>query len=187
MADQGNEGILSPWLRKKRFSAARPYMRGRVLDMGCGSGALASMVEPRSYFGVEIDLESLGKARHAYPLHVFHECLPNESEKFDTVISLAVIEHVISPERFLGDLSKYLRSSESRLVITTPHPSMDWVHDVGAAVGLFSRHANEEHEDLLDRKSLESAGQGAGLRLLIYERFLFGANQIAVFGLDDRK
>ena len=181
MADQGNEGILSPWLRRMRVNTARPYLRGRVLDVGCGSGALASMIESTSYVGVEIDRESLDKAKLSYPSHIFCEALTDNSERFDTVVSLAVIEHVSNPARFLGDLARYLRGSESRLVITTPHPSMNWVHDAGAAIGLFSKHANEEHEELLDRTKLEVAGRCAGLSLLVYKRFLFGANQIAVF------
>ena len=40
MADQGAEGWLSPWLRMQRIKAAQPYLSRRVLDFGCGSGAL---------------------------------------------------------------------------------------------------------------------------------------------------
>lgn len=182
MADQGSEGILSPYLRKQRFNATVSYLHGRTLDVGCGSGLLAESVAPDYYFGVEIDPASLQTAISNFPAHEFNETLPDEKEKFDTVISLAVIEHVKSPELFLGELSKRLRDDEnSRVVITTPHPSMDWIHDVGSLIGLFSKHANEEHEELLDRTKLEAAGNGANLQLAHYKRFLFGANQIAVY------
>ena len=41
MADQGAEGLFSPFLRSRRLKAACPYIKGRVLDVGCGTGALA--------------------------------------------------------------------------------------------------------------------------------------------------
>jgi len=38
VADQGNEGLLSPFLRWRRIRAVLPYIRGCVLDVvGCGS------------------------------------------------------------------------------------------------------------------------------------------------------
>jgi len=182
MADQGAEGLLSPWLRGKRFDAARPYLHGRVLDFGCGSGAIASLVSSDRYLGVDQDEFSLQQARLKFPRHQFQSELPRVDEKFDSIISLAVIEHVSDPSGLLRTLSGYLNESdEARLIVTTPHPSVDWVHDLGAAIGLFSKHANEEHEDLLDRRKLEAAGDQAGLKLKSYRRFLFGANQIAVY------
>jgi len=182
MADQGSEGILSPFLRRQRFSAIRSYLNGSVLDVGCGTGKLAEEVAADRYLGVEIDSLSLESAISKFAQHRFQKVLPDDAEKFDTVIALAVIEHVKKPEQFLLELSKQLKAEKSaRLVVTTPHPSMDWIHDFGSAIGLFSKHANEEHEELLDREKLESAGKQAGLHLVLYRRFLFGANQLAVF------
>lgn len=182
MADQGAEGLLSPYLRRQRFAAARPFLRGRVLDVGCGTGGLSQWVEPDTYLGVEVDALSRGRAQVANPRHRFVASLAEVDGKFDTVLALAVIEHVSDPAVFLATLADHLqRAPEPRVVVTTPHPSVDWVHDAGAAVGLFSRHANEEHEDLLDRHKLRAAGAAAGLTMLSYKRFLFGANQIASF------
>lgn len=100
MADQGAEGLLSPWLRRKRIEASIPYLNGRVLDFGCGSGAMAEYVDADNYLGVEIDKDSLQQARSRFPSHQFVSELPEQTEKFDTVISLAVIEHVSNPAEF---------------------------------------------------------------------------------------
>lgn len=182
MADQGGEGLLSPWLREKRIEAVKPYLNGKVLDFGCGSGVLAALVDAEYYLGVEVDEASLQQARSNFPSHRFVSELPAPTEKFDSVISLAVIEHVSDPSDFLASLAVYLDPSATAcLAVTTPHPFVDWIHDVGAAIGLFSKHANEEHEDLLDRAKLEMAGATAGLKLVSYRRFLYGANQIAVY------
>jgi len=159
-----------------------PYLKGRVLDFGCGSGALAALVDAENYLGVEVDEASLQKARSHLPTYRFVSTLSAPSEKFDTIISLAVFEHASDPSRFLASLVVHLDASATpRIAVTTPHPSVDWIHDVGAALGLFCKHANKEHQDLLDRSKIEMAGVQAGLKLTSYRRFLFGANQIAVF------
>ena len=180
MADQGTEGLLSPYLRKKRIQAAIPHLKGRILDVGCGAGTLATLVDSKKYLGVEIDEISLQKAKSTFPTHQFSRSLPNTGEKFDTVVSLAVIEHVKDPVSFLRELAEFL-SDDGQLVITTPHPSVDWVHHIGAAIGIFSKHASEEHEDLLDQARLDTVGTQASLKLDLYSRFLFGANQLAVY------
>jgi 2-polyprenyl-3-methyl-5-hydroxy-6-metoxy-1,4-benzoquinol methylase len=182
MADQAAEGLLSPFLRRRRLRVARPWLQGRVLDVGCGSGALAAELPPPRYLGVEIDPLSLQLARERYPGHRFAGELPPAGETFDTILSLAVIEHVPDPAGFLGALAGRLAAPHwARIVISTPHPAADWIHHTGAAIGLFSRHASEEHEQLLDRRALERLGAQAGLRMVSYRRFLLGANQLAVF------
>ena len=182
MADQGSEGLLSPFLRARRLAVARPYLRGRVLDVGCGSGSMADLLPPERYVGVEPDAETLALARKRHPQHRFLASLPDDDE-FDTVASLAVIEHVVNSEGFLNDLAGRLkRVSAAQIVCTTPHPVADWIHTAGAHVGLFSRHACEEHEELLDRRKLQDIAERIGLRLAEYRRFLMGANQLAVFG-----
>lgn len=182
MADQGTEGLLSSFLRSKRLKAVRPYIKGRVLDVGCGSGALADMVAPDRYLGVDVDEQSLAKARKQHSQHRFQSVLPPAEPAFDTVVALAVIEHVPDPVALLRDLAARLRMApESWIVCTTPHPSVHWIHTAGAKVGLFSRHANKEPKCLFDRARLNSLGKECGLKLAVYKRFLFGANQLAVF------
>lgn len=182
MADQGAEGLLSPFLRKQRIKAVLPYLDGTVLDYGCGSGELAQHLRADQYSGIDIDDLSLSLARSKYPKHNFLSTLESKSLTFDTVVSMAVIEHVKDPAVFLGNLNSYLNNSPmSKIVITTPHPAMDWVHDVGSSIGLFSKHANEEHEELLDRKKLMAAASKNNLTMIFYSRFLLGANQVAIF------
>lgn len=67
MADQGSEGIFSPYLRSKRFEAAVPHLKGRVLDVGCGSGGLAEMIPSSQYWGVDSDKESIDLAHKKIP------------------------------------------------------------------------------------------------------------------------
>jgi len=182
MAIQSSEGLLSPFLCHKRLAAAKPYLKGRGLDFGCGSGRLAEFVPPELYLGVDISPESLVQAHDSYPNYQFVQELPDGSEKFDTIVALAVIEHVPAPLGLLRTFTSYLSDRPyACIVLTTPHPSMDWVHATGAALGLFSRHANEEHEELLGLGDLKHLGEELGLDIRVYRRFLLGANQLVVY------
>jgi len=55
MADQ-TDGFLSPFLRKKRIEMALPFIKGRVIDIGCGVGKLAKYVEAENYVGIDKDI-----------------------------------------------------------------------------------------------------------------------------------
>lgn len=179
MGDQGRGGLLSPWLRRRRFAAASPHIRGRVLDVGCGVGALldALGLEGR-YVGVDRDREARALAEARHPGQPFLDSLPAEGP-FDTVVALALLEHLEDP---VGDLRAWrpLLAPGGRVVLTTPTALADRVHGVGAALGLFSREAHAEHQTLFDGPSLRAAAAEAGLCVALERRFLLGLNQLFV-------
>jgi 2-polyprenyl-3-methyl-5-hydroxy-6-metoxy-1,4-benzoquinol methylase len=148
------------------------------LDCGCGVGHWASRVASQNYVGFDIDPESLELARRAFPQHTFRSEMPSGAD-FDTVLLLAVIEHVADPVGFIRRVSSLLVDG-GRVVLTTPRPSFEWIHTLGAKLGLFSAEASEEHEELLDHRAIERLAQNSGLELAVFERFLGGANQLAV-------
>lgn len=179
MADQVS-GFLSPLLRTRRIDVVRPYIRGRVLDYGCGIGALGQYVAKGDYTGVDIDSESLEIAALRYPHH--HFALKGDlgdRREFDTIICLAVIEHVPSPADLLRSFVPLL-SHEGQIVLTTPNPPFEWIHGLGARVGLFSREGHDEHQSLIDEDAIRKLGEEVGLHVKVYRRFLFGANQLVV-------
>jgi SAM-dependent methyltransferase len=182
MGDQAS-GLLSPWLRSRRFRVARPWRRGRVLDVGCGTGELCSLVDPVRYLGVDRDPESLAIARSRHPRARFAAELPGEGP-FDTIALLAVIEHVGSPVGLLREL-RGLLGPGGHLILTTPHPRSDAVHRLGARLGIFASEAAAEHLELLGLPELREAGAAAGLRLVDFRSFLAGMNQCAVFRRED--
>jgi 2-polyprenyl-3-methyl-5-hydroxy-6-metoxy-1,4-benzoquinol methylase len=182
MADQIS-GILSPFLRVQRIKAAKSYISGRTLDYGCGTGVLSEIVREQNYTGVDIDPESIKIARKRYPGQRFFtvdEFLQiAELEIYDTIACLAVIEHMDSPANLLSCFKNML-AKQGRIVLTTPHPSFDWFHAIGASLGLFSRKGREEHKTLFNRQSIIQLAEKTGLYVTRYQRFLFGANQLAV-------
>lgn len=171
-------GVLTPFLYRQRVRAVLPHVRGSVLDHGCGVYSLAARVPPEKYLGVDVDEDSLAVARSRHPLHRFASEVPDEA-KYDTVASMAVIEHVPDPASYLRHLGGFLGPG-GRIVLTTPHPRMERLYTWGAKLRLFSPLASEEHEHLLDPRELERCAERAGLRVAHYRTFLGGANQLAV-------
>jgi SAM-dependent methyltransferase len=171
-------GVLSPWLQRRRLKMGPAYLRGRVLDYGCSDGRLAAICRPKAYLGVDINVRALAQARAAHPGFRFATSV-SDRERFDTVAAFAFIEHVADPGAWLARFASLLEP-DGRIVLTTPHPSMEWAHTLGARTRLFSWDAHEEHEELLDRTRLQELAGDAGLLVETYRRFLFGANQLVV-------
>lgn len=183
MADQLT-GLLSPFVRSRRIAAAKPLLRaGRVLDMGCGTGELARHVESHRYLGVDQDAESIEIARRRFPKHQFLTLSEFSSspqkQGFEQIVALAVIEHASHPQEWLAWLRTLLLPG-APLILTTPHPSGQWVHELGARMGLFSREAAEEHNDFLDRRRIENLAAAGGFTVRKFKRFLLGYNQLIV-------
>ncbi|MEO8585185.1 MAG: methyltransferase [Acidobacteriota bacterium] len=182
-------GRLTKRVTAARLAAALPHVRvtARLLDVGCGLTDLPGRFP--SYIGCDRDPDVLAAQRERFPNRDFFEwdigrgAAPAALEAkapFEEILLLAVLEHVSEPGRVLARLSSLLMPS-GRIVATTPHPFGRIPLEVGAAVGLLSAHAHDEHEALLDRAALDEAGRSAGVSLTVYRRFLFGMNQLVVF------
>ncbi len=93
----------------------------------------------------------------------------------DTIVSLAVIEHINEPISWSRCLAARLNPSGC-IVLTTPHPIGQKIHEAGALLGFFSRHAAEEHESFISKERMLEIADVAGLQILEERRFLFGMN-----------
>jgi 2-polyprenyl-3-methyl-5-hydroxy-6-metoxy-1,4-benzoquinol methylase len=182
-------GLLTKRVGRARLSAALPHVPSgaRVLDVGCGLTDLPDRIA--DYVGCDRNADVLASQRERWPKKDFFEwdigrsAAPPELEArapFEGILLLAVLEHVADPAAILSRLSSLL-SPGGCLIVTTPHPTGRWALEAGAALGLLSAHARDEHESLLGRTALEEAGRSAGISLVLYRRFLLGLNQVAVF------
>ena len=182
-------GLLTRHVGEARLRAALPHLPvgGRVLDIGCGLTDLPGRFE--DYVGCDRNPDVLAQQRRRFPERDFFEwdivrgaapAALSARAPFEGILLLAVLEHVPEPASVLARLAPLLAPG-GRLVATTPHPIGRLPLEAGAALGLLSSHAHDEHETLLGREALEAAGRVSGLSLVLYRRFLFGMNQLAVF------
>src|SRR5207253_9811442 len=104
MADQLT-GLLSPFLRSRRIAAVEPFLgQGPLLDIGCGTGALARDVDSTRYLGVDQDEESISIAKNLFRAHRFltlAEFAQSDNEnQFERIVGLALTEYVEAPKNW---------------------------------------------------------------------------------------
>ena len=182
-------GLLSGSVKAFRHRKALAFIRpgDRVLDAGAGLGEIVRRLPAGvEYTGIERDPYLCGRCRALHPERTFLEgdflaLLPALPHGQDVVLLLAVLEHASDPGALLRAGAELLKP-RGRVVVTTPSPSGGPIHAIGARLRLLSPMASEEHHALLDRREVEALAGAAGLRTLHAGRFLFGLNQLFVFG-----
>lgn len=116
-----------------RGTMARLELRpgGKVLDVGCGTGALLAAMSPACpgviLAGIDPSGEMLkiarGRLAPAVDLREARaELIPHEDSSFDVVTSCSVFHHIREPVRALSEMRRVLKPA-GRLVIT------DWRGD----------------------------------------------------------
>lgn len=125
-----------------RFRAAAQHIRfqSRVCDIGCGAGApFLQYVESHLISGVGLD-EYAGestKGKISVIQANITARLPLESEQFDHVTMLAVLEHLEEPKKVLAEAYRLLRPGGS-LIMTWPSFLVDPILEVLTRIGFVN-------------------------------------------------
>ncbi|RJQ28484.1 MAG: class I SAM-dependent methyltransferase [Peptococcaceae bacterium] len=173
------------YLMRKRHQAAAPWVRGKVLDIGCGTGFAVSCygLPPEQYVGVDYNPVAVEKLRQTLPGYRFY-CLdidrrpltPLYHELFDTVLMLAVIEHLDNPGLVLHECGRLLAEG-GYLVLSTPSRlgnillNFYWSKVMG--------FQSSFHKDSFGYRELCGVS-GHSLKIETYKRFECGLNQLFI-------
>jgi SAM-dependent methyltransferase len=144
---------------------ARPYLHGRVLDAGAGTGTFTEAVtgiadevvalEPESRF-----VELLGQRFQANPnvkvVHGDAEAIDNALGVFDAIVCFNVLEHVRDDKRALVAMRDRLNADGTLLLLVPAHPSLSAPFD--RAVG---------HERRYTRAALATSLREAGFTIRV--------------------
>jgi SAM-dependent methyltransferase len=177
--------ILTKYLEKKREKEVKSYIWGKVLDIGCGPAKAITYKEVTKYFGIELDKLCVEALRKKYPQgEFFSKNLEKEkinlSEKVDTILMIAFIEHIKNYENPIKQAMNNLKEG-GKIIITTPTKFGNWIHYIGASVGLFSKEARNDHKTILSRKDFLKIAKEYNLKLKKYKTFELFCNQLVVF------
>lgn len=98
----------------------------RVLDLGCGDGAVAEYLKKQlkvKVVGIDFSPAALKKAHQrdvSVILSDVEKSLPIQSNSFDVVFFGDVIEHIYHPDKALEEIYRVLKS-EGKLIVSCPN------------------------------------------------------------------
>ncbi|GAA4709248.1 class I SAM-dependent methyltransferase [Sphingomonas lutea] len=129
----------------------------RILDIGCGPGALVSELRRAGYdaHGVDRSAKAIALGRHlqqqAPGMELRAEIDESWQGKFDVVMSFEVIEHLAEDVREMRNWRRFLRPG-GQLIVSTPAHQRRW-----NAADEWAGHVRRYERDELIR-AVESAG-----------------------------
>jgi len=111
----------------KAYYLAVDYIKGDLLELGCGEGRGVALLAPiaSSFTAIDKISEVVAQLTRKFPDYTFkRENFPplegTESNSFDTIVSFQVIEHLKDDRKFLKEIWRVLRP-RGKAIITTPN------------------------------------------------------------------
>lgn len=111
----------------KAYYLAVDYIKGDLLELGCGEGRGVALLAPiaDSFTAIDKISEVVDELTQKFPDYTFkRESFPpldgTESNSFDTIVSFQVIEHITDDRKFLKEIWRVLRPG-GKAIITTPN------------------------------------------------------------------
>jgi 2-polyprenyl-3-methyl-5-hydroxy-6-metoxy-1,4-benzoquinol methylase len=154
---------LEKILQDYRFKKVIPHVDGDVMDFGGNDGELQKFVKGM-YTCVNYD--------HS----VFAD------KQFDTIVSLAVIEHIEFDEVFkIFSVFKNVLRKHGKIFLTTPTRAAKPLLELLAFLRFLDRDNIKEHKHYWKRKEIYDLADSNGFAVKMYKKFQCGLNQMAIF------
>jgi len=152
-----------------------------VLDIPAGNGLLSQKLAEAGHNVVCADINA---EKPDYVYADMEASLPFEDERFDTILCLEGVEHVIEPNRLIAELCRICRSN-GRVIISLPN-----IHNLYSRFQFlftgtffqFEPYANQpalEHEKI-DRGHISSLS-------IVQLKYLFACHGAELIGIDGDK
>jgi ubiquinone/menaquinone biosynthesis C-methylase UbiE len=124
---------------------------GKVLDVGCGTGALMDQLQACSEELLGVDISpgalnycSLRGHKNLLLTDASHTALP--SAYFDVITAIGIIEHLEDDEAFLVEMKRILKPGGIIILLTSSFPYLWSMHDTA------NEHKRRYYLRLLNRK-----------------------------------
>lgn len=172
------EKILS-WLRYRKIVKKIPQ-NSKILDLGCGYNA--NFIKEISYknckyTGIDISINTkLDSNNISLIKHDLNEKLPFDNEVFDVVISLANLEHLISPESNLNEIYRVLKPNGSLLLTTPSIYAKPILEFLSFKLHLISKNEIMDHKNYFNKDILLKMCKRTGFSSIKHKYFQFFMN-----------
>ncbi len=168
IAEYFSEGMIE--YHKEELEIISQYLpeKGKLLDIGCSLGAFLQTADRKGYeaFGIDLGKASIRYARNNLDLNVVEgsiELLPFEDESMDVITIYEVIEHLLSPQNSMREISRVLKP-QGILAVSTPN--LDSFTRISLGKGWWVINSPDEHIHLFTVKSLAAFMERAGFKVL---------------------
>ena len=109
------------------LSLFNPNMKGPLLDVGCGYGTVACVIQRvlnMETFGLDCEKHLLEQAKRkgvkTFCLNLETDKFPFENQTFTHITFIEVLEHLAKPEHCLSEIARVL-TPDGALILTTPN------------------------------------------------------------------
>jgi SAM-dependent methyltransferase len=175
-----------------RLTAGRVAHGGRLLDIGCDTGALLAVARDdfrMDVLGVEISAAAaeVGRRLHQVDVRVGElTTLGLPSASFDFITAIDVLEHTANPLGFLLEIRRILRPGGRLYLVTVDHDAV--INTIGLGLSrwlgrrvrpLLERLYIPQHEYYFTRGTLRRLVEKAGLRLAAHHGREFPLDEFA--------
>jgi len=130
----------------ENISGFSKYIKGKVLDVGCGNKPYQKLFSCTEYIGLEIDTPRNRKNKN---VDFFYKGgrFPFKNGEFGSVVSTQVLEHVSNPDAFLKEINRVLKKN-GYLLLTVPFiwDEHEQPHDFRHYSSFGIRHLLESHK-----------------------------------------
>lgn len=106
-------------INKKCVLSILKYVRGDLLDIGCGNKPYFDILKPRVNKYTGLDMPDTLHTRSKIDVYGDACNLPFEDSSFETVVSFQVMEHVNEPNIMIAEIFRVLKNG-GYAIITTP-------------------------------------------------------------------
>jgi 2-polyprenyl-3-methyl-5-hydroxy-6-metoxy-1,4-benzoquinol methylase len=145
----------------------------RVLDIGCADGYLAAPLKEKGCYIVGTDMYPIKKTTDVdefYQSDLNQDALPEATHVFDFVLLLDVIEHLISPEKFVLQLRQSSSINQNTEVIATTGNVAFFPIRLNLLFGQFEYQdrgiLDRTHTRLFTAKSFKKLFENAGFEII---------------------
>ena len=155
--------------------------RGKILDIGCGSGHYAEVLNDREWYGVDISPESIKTAKKFYKKAKVGDItkhIPFSDNSFDYVLALSTFHHIHKgiPEA-LKEIKRVLKPNGE--IIVVEHDARD-SHTRNVTSGRFLRLTPTKSERALYPKEVRKLLKESGFEIKKFAETRIHADQQAL-------
>lgn len=139
------------------FQLIRPYIKGRVLEVGCGVGSVTQRLEPHvdELVSIDINREAINYCRKKFnrknSIKFLNANITNyqDNQKFNTIVCLNVLEHIKDDEKALANMFNLLKVGGILVLLV---PFGNFMHSVAdKESGHYRRYARKDLKIKLDK------------------------------------